>query len=239
MRLVAWNLNHRTRSKPIMPAVAEALIALEPDWLVLTEYVAHDSHTAFIDRLADFGIRYACVSDDAPRQNRVVIASRWEIHPGTIRLAIDEAVPSNVLHVVAPTCGMEAFGLRLPDYSKRPAIRRAWWTWLAATAGTAVDRPFILAGDFNTDASYPKARCGERLEQLAQSGWQHAAPADGASYVTLMGLERRIDHAFVSRHFRVAEARYVTESAGHPLIGKPAEALSDHAALLIDVETVG
>jgi len=239
MRLVAWNLNHRTRSKPIVPGVAEALLALEPDWLVLTEYVAHESHETFFDRLATAGIHYVCVSEHSAKNNRVVIASRRPLVPGAIQApAVDEAMPSNALHVACPADGIEILGVRLPDYSKYPPLRRGWWDWLTMTADSVVDRPFIIAGDFNTDAGYPVARCGDRLQRLVDSGWRHAVPAEGSSYWTLNGLGKRIDHAFVSRHFRVADVRYVTESAGQRLVGKPSVALSDHAALALDLERI-
>jgi endonuclease/exonuclease/phosphatase family metal-dependent hydrolase len=219
------------------PAIAEALISLAPDWLILTEYVAHDAHASFFDRLADYGLRHARISAYAAKNNRVVVASRWELEPGSIQApAIDEAMPSNALHVTAPTCDVEVLGLRLPDYSKQPAVRRAWWDWLMTTAESAIRRPIILAGDLNTDASYPRARCGDRLERLTHAGWRHAIPDEGVSYWTLNGDGKRIDHAFVSPHFRVVDARYVTEAAGHRLIGKPAQALSDHAALIVDLE---
>jgi len=204
--------------------VAEALLALEPDWLILTEYVEHDSHLSFFNCLAESGIRHKLVSDYVPKNNRVVVASRSEIIPGAIRgPAIGESVPSNILHVASPAGDIDVLGVRLPDYSKQPAIRRAWWDWFETTAASLVDRPTIIAGDFNTDAGYSKARCGDRLERLVRAGWQHAAPATGSSYWTLNGLGKRIDHAFVSKHFRILEARYVTESAGHRLVGKPAE----------------
>ena len=99
-----------------------------------------------------------------------------------------------------------------------------------------VNRPMAIAGDFNTDVSYPRARCGDRPARLVASGWQHAAPPAGASYYTLRNEGKRIDHAFVSQHFAIQQACYVTESAGHRLIGKPADALSDHAALVADIE---
>lgn len=237
MRLVAWNLNHRIRARPIVPAVAEALAALAPDVIVLTEYVAHESHASFFALLADHGLPHVLVSEFVAANNRVLIASRWELEAGCIRApALNVAIPSNVLHVVMPTPGFSLLGVRMPDFGKLPAIRRAWWDWLERTAVGVADSPSIMAGDFNTDTSYPKARCGDRPGRLVQAGWQHAAPAEGSSYFTLRGEGKRIDHAFLSKHFMTRDARYVTESAGHRLIGKPAEALSDHAALVIDFE---
>ena len=237
MRLVAWNVNHRSGSKPIASGVAEAITALAPDVIVLTEYVAHDSHNSFFDQLAEYGLRHLLVSDFVPNNNRVLVASRYGLAQGSIRgPAFHESVPSNTLHVVLPTEGFDLLGLRMPDLTKHPKLRRAWWDWLEVTAAGVVDRPFAIAGDFNTDVSYPRAKCGDRPARLVASGWQHVAPPDGASYFTLNNEAKLIDHAFVTQHFVVKEARYVSESAGHRLIGKPAEALSDHTALVVDME---
>ena len=44
-----------------------------------------------------------------------------------------------------------------------------------------------------------------------------------------------IGHAFVSRHFVVERAAYVTRAGQYVFAGKEAGALSDHAMLSIDV----
>lgn len=79
-----------------------------------------------------------------------------------------------------------------------------------------VDRPFVIMGDFNTDPGDPRARCGDRLSQLVDEGWQHAMPRLGASYWAIKnGGERRLDHAFISRHFDVLDAKYILDSGSY------------------------
>lgn len=119
-------------------------------------------------------------------------------------------------------------------YSKQPALRRRCWDWLLNTARKMAARPFIIAGDLNTDPRYPKARCGGRIGQLIEAGFTHASPALGASYWSLRGHGVRIDHAFTSKSLTVLGAQYVTQVGDHVLVGSH-DAYSDHAALLVDV----
>jgi endonuclease/exonuclease/phosphatase family metal-dependent hydrolase len=157
------------------------------------------------------------------------------VEPGDIMApSIAPSVPSNALHVRLPAIALEVLGVRIPDFSKTPAVRRACWEWLLETAQSVRNRPFAILGDLNTDPKYTKARCGDRIGMLVESGWQHAAPESGGSYWTPNGDEVRIDHAFASPQLTVCHASYVREQAGYRYAGK--QALSDHAVLVVDVE---
>jgi endonuclease/exonuclease/phosphatase family metal-dependent hydrolase len=235
MKILAWNVNHRARPKAIPPGLGEAIGAMAPDLVVLTEYVPSDSHAGFLSALGTFGLLHTCISGAAPKENRVLIASRWPLEDGDIHTPpIAPSVPSNALHVYVPDREVALLGIRIPDYSKEPALRRRCWDWLLDTARTMAARPFIIVGDLNTDPKYPRARCGDRIGQLIDAGFIHASPAIGASYWTLRGLGVRIDHAFTTKSFNVLGAEYVTQVGQHVLVGSRA-AYSDHAALLVDV----
>jgi endonuclease/exonuclease/phosphatase family metal-dependent hydrolase len=153
VRVLTWNLNHRTRAKAIPSIVADSIASLEPDLIVLTEYVHGATRRPFLDQLAERGLGYHLVSQvTPPRENHVLIVSRSPIELGSIQApAIAPSVPSNFLHVILPQEQCEILGLRVPDYSKEPTIRRACWDWIIETAMTVKDRPFVLIGDFNTD----------------------------------------------------------------------------------------
>jgi endonuclease/exonuclease/phosphatase family metal-dependent hydrolase len=237
MRLVHWNINHRTREKRIPPALVDALAALEADLVVLTEYVHGPTRASFIDALSAAGLGHHVSSVLAPGEYLVLIAARAPLERGDIVAPpIAASVPSNALHVRSATLGVDVLGMRLPDYSRKPALRRACWDWILETANAARNRPFVILGDLNTDPAYPRARCGDRLGMLVERGWQHALPAEGDSYWGPGGAARRLDHAFVTPHFAVTAARYVTTVDGHQLGGRGPLALSDHAALLIDID---
>jgi endonuclease/exonuclease/phosphatase family metal-dependent hydrolase len=238
MRLLAWNVNHRTTQKPIPPLMAEAITSLAPDVIVLTEYVPGPSRERFLTDLASCGLKHKRESAYVKGQNHVLIASRSTLESGDLRAPeIAPAVPSNVLHVRLPDDGLEVLGLRIPDYGKQPVIRSLCWDWITATAKAAMNRPFVLLGDFNTDPKYSRARCGHRIAELVVEGWRHAVPpeGEGASYWTPRGHGVRIDHAFMSQHFKVHAARYVAEAGRYLFAGKGRGALSDHAALLVEI----
>jgi endonuclease/exonuclease/phosphatase family metal-dependent hydrolase len=91
----------------------------------------------------------------------------------------------------------------------------------------------VIVGDFNTDPSYSSSRGGDRFFRMKTSGWAHAAPA-GASYWTLRGAPKQLDHGFISPRLKTRRAEYVTR-VGDQVLAHGTAALSDHAALLIEV----
>jgi len=236
VRIVAWNINHRIREKVIPDQMTEAIVSLGPDVIVLTEYVHGPSRNVFLATLAQRGFCNSLVSECRPRENHVLIAARTPVELGPIRAPeIAPSVPSNALHVRLPDEGVEILGLRVPAYSRYPKIKRACWDWIIATAASVKDRPFVIIGDFNTDPKYPPSRFGDRIKRLVDDGWQLASPPDGSSYWTLNGDAVCIDHAFVSRVLHVYGASYVTKFDRHVFAGKESGAMSDHAALWIDI----
>ena len=138
--------------------------------------------------------------------------------------------------MILPQEGCEILGLRIPDYSKEPKIKRTCWDWIIETATTVKNRPFVLIGDFNTDPDDPDALCRDCIGTLTDGGWQLASPGEGASYWTVKGNSRRLDHAFVSQSLTVLDSRYVSHFGALGMIGFTKDALSDHAILVIDIE---
>lgn len=217
--------------------MVDAIGTLAPDVLVLTEYVQGPAHDGFIAALAELGLRHCKVSTPVPKQNQVLIASRCFLVDGEILAPeIDPAMPPNALHVKLPELDLELLGVRVPDYGRQPALRGQAWDWLPETARRVADRPFVVAGDLNTDPSYSRARYGDRIGQLVDAGFTHAVPATGASYWARNGHGVRIDHAFVTKGLAVASAEYVTRIGPHVFVGKPG-GLSDHAALVVEIDT--
>ena len=66
MRIVAWNINHRIREKAVPIQMTEAIVSLEPDVIVLTEYVHGPSCAAFLDELRRHGYPYWLVRNVDP-----------------------------------------------------------------------------------------------------------------------------------------------------------------------------
>lgn len=116
MKILAWNVNHRARPKAIPRGISEAIGALTPDLVVLTEYVPSSSHAGFTSALETFGLLHTHISAEAPKENRVLILSRWPLVHGDIHAPpIAPSVPSNALHVDVPDQGVALLGLRIPD----------------------------------------------------------------------------------------------------------------------------
>lgn len=249
MKLLTWNINHRTEEKAIPPHMAEAINSLGPDVFVLTEFVDGLSRKNFYARLESFGYTYK-ISQELDGQNQVLIASRTPLLKGDIHVTPSEPVnlpneplipvafPSNVLHVKVPEKGFEILGLRVPMPLKS-ANRRACWEWIMATAQEHCTDPFVMIGDFNIDRRYSPVKCGKRFDQLGDIGMLHAdaAPASDVSYIPPTGdVGTRIDHAFLSRHFINPRARYISESDHYVFAGNKPGAMSDHAVLLVEAE---
>jgi len=170
-----------------------------------------------------------------PGQNQVLVASRTPLEAGDIIApSIDPYLPSNILHVRLPEAGFELLGLRVPCYATTAEKNRCW-DWLADTAQTIVDRPFVLLGDFNTDIDKPGTKT-PRLGRLLQQRWQHALPFHGHSYFGNTGSTSRIDHAFVTRHFRIRNVEYVSKRVPYNFAELGSDRLSDHAPLLLEIE---
>lgn len=214
MKLVTWNINHRARRKRIPQEMAKALCSLSPDVIVLTEYVPGPSHESFVNELSSSGFSFRHMSAFTPKENHILIVARSHMVPGEITgPPIAYALPSNVLHVRLAADKLDVLGIRVPDYSKKPAIRRACWDWIEKMADGVKTHPFVFLGDFNVDPSYPPSKCGDRISKLVASGWQHALPLQGVSYYPIAGGQgKRLDHAFVSGHFNIVNTQYVWEA---------------------------
>jgi exonuclease III len=247
MRLLTWNLNHRARSKKVPDGVADVVEALAVDVAVFTEFVPKESTRAaptrahFLDRLRGMGLAHQLLSPKADSGNHVLFAARSPLIAGATRpppslVADARCMSCNTGHVVLPEMGLDILGMRMPDYSKQPKVRGRCWQWLVETAtAAAATRPFVLVGDLNADLKSPPNRWGRYLGELSAAGLQHLLPPTGESYWSPNRTAARLDHAFASSHLEPGAAAYVTQAGGHTLAGS-AGALSDHAALVVEVE---
>lgn len=241
MKLLTWNINHRTKEKRIPDHMAEAIASLSPDVIVLTEYVHSLSRKTFIEQLTDNGYLYHVKTERIYGENQIFIASKTPLENRNIFVPgdIGKSTPSNVLYVSLPEKGFDILGLRIPCYSdsKEQTIRkRRFWDWILEI-GSDNKRPLVIMGDFNTDPNDKGAKFGNPINQLKYTGWKHATPISGYSFKSFNnGSERRIDHVFTSRHFDILDAKYILESNQYIFTGKKSEAMSDHAVLLVEIQ---
>ena len=75
-RLVSLNLNHRTHAKVIHPELLISIRALEPDLLVLCEYVEGNGRPEVCETLAECMTRDLAATREQPDDGQVVEARR-------------------------------------------------------------------------------------------------------------------------------------------------------------------
>jgi endonuclease/exonuclease/phosphatase family metal-dependent hydrolase len=110
-------------------------------------------------------------------------------------------------------------------------VLRDYWDALVPIIRGAADRRIVFLGDLNADPEKPSQVGGQRLAQLRSEGW-HIPTAVGAwSFKS----GSRIDHALASAQLTMPSATYVAELDGLRLAGGEPGALSDHAALVVDL----
>jgi endonuclease/exonuclease/phosphatase family metal-dependent hydrolase len=236
MRLVTWNLGHRTNGNRHPDRVLKALTALEPDIVILAQRLHDAACGLLLAALADIGLKVQLAPRTGRRNGHVLIASRLELVPGVLEDGANgEHPPRNVLHAYAPTGTLDVLGIRMPDCGSQPTSRDACWDWLLNAAETLKHRRAVLIGDFEFGANHERAGGMDRLRRLTNEGWRHAAPAEGAAYWTTGGQATRLDHAFLSPAIQPIDVRYALEAAGFRLAGT-SDSLSEQPALVVDLQ---
>jgi endonuclease/exonuclease/phosphatase family metal-dependent hydrolase len=237
MRLATWNLNNRVGKVRFRPKAADAAVALGADLVVYTEYFPQQHHQEFCQVLAKSGLENQLLSHE-PREiaNRTLMASRLFLKRDGLALPdFDEQFRANVVAAHIPTLGLRVLGLRVPAYHPRERdLLLSAWKWLESAAAQLLPAPAVILGDLNVQAA-ARTGAGASLRRIRESGWQRAAPVGGSSYFGRSGARSEIDHVLVTPCCRVRGAEYVVSVGGFALAGTP-DALSDHAALVADLE---
>jgi endonuclease/exonuclease/phosphatase family metal-dependent hydrolase len=237
MRFATWNVAHQTRRKKELPErIGTALGSIGAEVLVLTEYVANDTHAPFLAALGRAGLSHVRTSTYVQGQNQVLIASRHPMEPGTLTGPADNTSPtrSNLLHVEIPEAGIEVVGMRVPMF-KVGQDRQRYWNWFERTVPTLTASPTILLGDFNADPARSRACGGAHLARIEAKNWKVVTPANGWAFKGKTGHTSRIDHGIVSPGCTFSAAEYCTSCGDVALAGAPKEGYSDHALLRFDV----
>jgi endonuclease/exonuclease/phosphatase family metal-dependent hydrolase len=168
--------------------------------------------------------------------NQILMAAKCLLQEGDLQSpTVSDADSSNFLHVRVDSSSLEVVGVRVPAYPRREQ-KAAYWESICKTAGSVIHRPIVYIGDLNADPAKKRSVGGRCLADLAKQGWQIPSPDGPWSYISRTGYTSRIDHALVSPGLRITQIRYVVESAGVLLADFKRNAVSDHAALVADVE---
>ena len=253
MRIVSWNI--RAGGGRRVAGIADQIARWAPDVAALSEFRATPPSAELARALAGQGLLHQLSTASArqPQVNSLLVASRWPL--ARARHAPARGIDSSrwLLARVASPFAVTLGAMHVPN---RVTGRK--FPFLDAVLGVAHNwrrGPALLVGDTNSglidlDEEVPAFNVEEDgwIRGLEAAGW-----ADG--FRLLKGSARaytwyspnggngfRIDQAFVNRELRpwLSEARHEWGAADADRSRRQRrDALSDHAALLVDLEPAG
>lgn len=250
MRIVSWNI--RAGGGRRVAAMADQISRWAPDVVTLSEFRATPPSAELARALAGQGLGHQLSTASArlPRANSLLIASRWPLARVRLRDAPGADSSRWLLARVASPCALTMGAMHVPN---RVTGRK--FPFLDAVLGlvhTWRRGPALLVGDTNSglidlDEEVPAFIVEEDgwIRGLEAAGWADA-------FRLLRGSERaytwyspnggngfRIDQAFVNSALRprLRCARHEWGAADADRSRRQRrDALSDHAALLVDLE---
>ena len=235
MRIVAWNVAHQARERPTPPALIGVVAAMQPDVLVMTEYVHGASRASLLEGITATGLPHFVVSDRVGH-NQVLIASRVAMRLGDVigSAMPDHAGVTNFQRVVLNYLGMEVVGPGAPAYRSRRELS-AYCAQLEPMLAALRDRRIVVIGDVNADPDHP-AHCGTpSLVRLRAAGWHLPQPEGAWSFESKRMHRSCIDHVLVAPSLPFPTARYIIDLDGVRIAGQMAGASSDHAPLVVEL----
>ncbi|PKN78461.1 MAG: hypothetical protein CVU47_12235 [Chloroflexi bacterium HGW-Chloroflexi-9] len=250
MRVVGWNI--RAGGGRRVEAIARQVQAWDTDVLVCLEARGTVPGLGLAQHLAEGGLVHQRTTVDprSPAINAVFIASRWPLTP--VRLRLGPAEPRRWLpvRVLVPEAAGGPFalgGLHVPNFVPDRARKFAYLDALHALARRWRGGPAMLIGDTNTgraglDEESPvfDARHDAWMVAMARAGWpdifreRYPQAREFTWYSPNAGNGFRLDQAFVNRALqpRVVGVRH---EWGRDAGDARRDALSDHAALIVDL----
>ena len=246
MRIVAWNI--RAGGGRRIGAIARQISRWAPDVVALSEFRATPPSCALAASLAARDLRHQITTAhrDAPNTNALLVASRWPLR--RLRLPAGPSVVSRWLAAgVDAPLPLVIGTMHVPN---RITLQKYPFLDAVLTCARRWRRgPALFVGDTNSgrrglDEQVPAFNAIEEgwVDGLAECGWRdvfrHLRP-EARVYTWYSPNGRngfRIDQAFVNAALlaRVKDAAYVWGGRR----GLRRDALSDHAALVVDLADV-
>ncbi len=248
MRIVSWNI--RAGGGRRVEAIAEQVAAWAPDILVCLEARGTAPGRLLAERLAEGGLAHQRTTADpaSPATNAVLVACRWPLAPARLRGGPAEPLRWLPVRVAAPP---EAGGpltlgaMHVPNFVPDRRRKFAYLDAVHALARGWRGGPALLVGDTNTgrawwdeESAVFDARHDGWMVAMAEAGWpdifrvHHPEAREFTWYSPNRGNGFRLDQAFVNRAL-APSVRAVSHAWGGD--GARREALSDHAALILDL----
>ncbi len=240
MKVVAWNLAHQVKKRPIPDYLVEVIQDLEADTVLFNEYVDDESREPFKTAMREAGYVWQAVSFTPTVHNQIYAASRFAFEVGDLQPPqFDGSAISNFLHLKFNDSPVEMVGLRAPAYEKA-AERHAYWKELGEIMESAKNRSILFAGDVNFDPFVKTKQVGAAcLPFPLAEGYQVPNPAGDWSYLGHSGKGFRIDHVLHTSYIEISEVEYLDRIRGRFLAGEKIKMpISDHAALRFEVATI-
>ena len=248
MRIVAWNI--RAGGGARIRAIARQVDRWAADVVVLSEFRATPPSLALARALSASGLGHQITTADRrrPGTNALLVAARVPLR--RIRLGAAPTEPGRWLAAAVETPRpLVVGGMHVPN---RVSGRK--YPFLDAVLGCARRwrlGPALFVGDTNSgrrglDEEVPVFSAREEgwVDGLAACGWidafRHLRP-EARAYTWYSPNGRngfRIDQAFVNGAL-LARLEHVAYVWGRPWRGRRRDALSDHAALVVDLTDMG
>lgn len=238
MKLVAWNVNHRTNPKIIPHSVTRFLSEYFPEVAIFSEFVDSKLLNQFYHEMKEIGFIYSSISEYFPSQNQILILSRLPMTLGHIQPPqITDSAKSNFLHVELPEKGLGIVGLRVPAY-KSNSETKAYWSEIESIASKNIDRKLVFIGDLNYDPFRKSSSEAESIPFGVSTSFFIPKPIGNWSYISGDGRRfSKIDHAIVSTSLKVSDVRYMTNWKHIQLAGPTSTSpVSDHAVLSVSID---
>ncbi len=248
MRIVAWNI--RAGGGRRVAAIARQLQQWQPDVVALSEFRGTPPSQTLAALLATSGLTHQLATSSTERRaaNALLLAARYPLHPLPV-LRLDPPSPLRWLpaRLAAPQ-PLTLAALHVPTHASKQ--KQSYFTSLLALLRRWPPGPGLIIGDTNSglpdiDEENPafSAIESEWFAALAELGWHdlfrrlHGDTRAYTWYSPNAGNGFRLDQAFGNPELlpSVQTMRYVWGvNAVEP---SRRDALSDHAAILLDLAT--
>jgi exodeoxyribonuclease III len=242
MRMVAWNI--RAGGGRRVAGILAQIEAWSPDVVALSEFRGTAAGAGIPDALAAQGLMYSFQTTDpaSPARNALLLASRWPLRPIRLRSAPADRLRWLCASVAAKT-PITVAAVHFPN--EVTGLKWPFMESVAALAGMWRRGPAVIIGDTNSgrpSIDEENAVFGPRyhawFERMAACGWHdafrkvHGERREFSWYSPNGGNGFRIDQAFVNRPLLCRLQGIEYRWGGPP--GDRRDALSDHAALIVD-----
>lgn len=115
MKVIAWNLAHQVKVRPIPADFIDVTLALEAETVLFNEYVDDPSREPFKAAMRGAGFLRQAVSATPARHNQILAASKNAFEIGDLLPPqFDGSAISNFVHLKFADFPFEMVGLRAP-----------------------------------------------------------------------------------------------------------------------------